>query len=289
MTVSPSTVVSDAAGLTSADRYCWRAEFSGDDDVGVPGSQDSSAGECFTVDAAAADAGHDRRRGRPGRLRPADHRHDLAHRDRRTSAGTDGIGPGGTINATNRRRRRTAPSRVTAFGPDSCTTVAHGPIDAHRERRQHRLRRRRAATLEFTPTAPGLYVYVASYSGDSPEHARRRGDGVREPAGDRGGDRRGRSRRRSRRRSAGSRTTRRRSPRRRGNLAGRRDRGVRALYGRHLQWRRGTPKTVENCQAAVHRPGVHEHRPPSRRRALGDDATNNTTVAVSASGRTPGW
>jgi hypothetical protein len=49
VTTSPSTVVSDAATITSAGRYCWRGDFSGDSDVGVPAESDSSEGECFLV------------------------------------------------------------------------------------------------------------------------------------------------------------------------------------------------------------------------------------------------
>jgi hypothetical protein len=46
----PFTVVSPTAYVTSAGRYCWRAEYDdGDETNGVPGDTDSSAGECFTV------------------------------------------------------------------------------------------------------------------------------------------------------------------------------------------------------------------------------------------------
>ena len=45
----PATVVSPTAYVTSVGRYCWRAVFSGDSANGIPGSSDSSASECFTV------------------------------------------------------------------------------------------------------------------------------------------------------------------------------------------------------------------------------------------------
>lgn len=45
----PQTVVSPTAYVTSAGRYCWRAVFTGDAANSIPGSSDSSAGECFTV------------------------------------------------------------------------------------------------------------------------------------------------------------------------------------------------------------------------------------------------
>ena len=48
-----ATVVSDAAIVTKVGRYCWRAEYSGDSDKGVPGSSDPSdttnVNECFSV------------------------------------------------------------------------------------------------------------------------------------------------------------------------------------------------------------------------------------------------
>ena len=45
----PVTVSSPTAYVTSAGRYCWRAEYSGDGTKGVPSSSDSRASECFTV------------------------------------------------------------------------------------------------------------------------------------------------------------------------------------------------------------------------------------------------
>ena len=45
----PVTVASPPAYVTSAGRYCWRATFTGDSVNSIPGSTDSSLGECFTV------------------------------------------------------------------------------------------------------------------------------------------------------------------------------------------------------------------------------------------------
>ena len=47
----PATVVSPLAYVTSTGRYCWRSEFSGDTSSGIPASGDSSASQCFTVNA----------------------------------------------------------------------------------------------------------------------------------------------------------------------------------------------------------------------------------------------
>ncbi|HEY5882556.1 MAG TPA: hypothetical protein VIU11_26845 [Nakamurella sp.] len=65
----PVTVVSATAHVTSAGRYCWRGVFSGDPVNGIPGSSDSSAAECFTVNpvtpALATTAGPDVLLGNP--------------------------------------------------------------------------------------------------------------------------------------------------------------------------------------------------------------------------------
>jgi hypothetical protein len=45
----PVTVNSPTAYVTSAGRYCWRAEFSGIPASEIPGSSDSRTSECFTV------------------------------------------------------------------------------------------------------------------------------------------------------------------------------------------------------------------------------------------------
>lgn len=48
----PATVLSPLAYVTATGRYCWRATFSGDAANGVGAVTDSSANECFTVNAA---------------------------------------------------------------------------------------------------------------------------------------------------------------------------------------------------------------------------------------------
>lgn len=48
-TSNPATVISDKATVTSAGRYCWRADYSGDAARSITGSSDSSVTECFKV------------------------------------------------------------------------------------------------------------------------------------------------------------------------------------------------------------------------------------------------
>ena len=48
------TFTSAAATVTSAGRYCWRADFSGDEAASVPPGSDSAASECFIVNPRQA-------------------------------------------------------------------------------------------------------------------------------------------------------------------------------------------------------------------------------------------
>jgi hypothetical protein len=163
VTTPGQVVVSDKAGLTAADHYCWRAVFSGDATAGVPGSSDSAKSECFDVTplqpalTTQASAG------------PVDFGSKISDTisllGTANAPGTNGIGPGGTINATDR-----APAggtiNVTAFGPNDCTTSAHtASIAASGDNAAYG---GAGSSTEFTPTAPGTYTYVASYTGQSP-------------------------------------------------------------------------------------------------------------------------
>jgi hypothetical protein len=156
-TAYPVTVVSPTAYVTSSGRYCWRATWSGDAANGIPGSSDSSASECFTVNPVtptlATTAGPDRNLGQTlsdtaalsgTATQPADPVINLT--------GTGGSPAGGTIT-------------FKLYGPDNCTeppaytspTVSvsgDGSYDT--------------PDPQFMPTAAGTYHWVAVYSGDSP-------------------------------------------------------------------------------------------------------------------------
>ena len=160
---SPATVTSDSAGLTAVDHYCWRAEYSGDSARGVPASKDDSTGECFDVTPLTPTLTTDATDG------PVDFGSKISDTISLTGTadrpGTNGVGPGGTINATNRAAADGTLS-VKAFGPDDCTTVAHSTtITVNGDNTAYG---GPGSTTEFTPSAPGTYTYVASYSGDSP-------------------------------------------------------------------------------------------------------------------------
>jgi hypothetical protein len=164
---SPATADSAVTTLTSVGRYCWRAVYSGDGDI--PGSRDptsptdTSTTECFSVNPVTpmltTQASAGTTFGQPIS--------DTATLSGTANApGTNGIGPGGTINATNGAPANGTIS-FTAFGPNNCTTTAFGPVtravsgDATYPTAAQ-------PAVSFTPTAVGTYTWVASYSGDSP-------------------------------------------------------------------------------------------------------------------------
>ena len=149
----PVTLSSPTASVTSAGRYCWRAVFSGAPARGIPGSSDSRASECFTVNpvTAALDttAGEDVYLGGPvtdsadlsgTATQPAD--------PVINTTGAAGAPAGGTIT-------------FTLYGPGDCETVAYTsaavPVSGDGA----------YVTPEpqFVPTVPGTYNWVASYTG----------------------------------------------------------------------------------------------------------------------------
>lgn len=149
----PVTVVSPTAYVTSVGRYCWRAEFTGDAANGIPGSSDSSASECFTVNPVTPDlattAGDDVFLGGTvsdsadlsgTATQPAD---PIINLD-----GTAGPAAGGSIT-------------FTLYGPDDCSTVAYTStaVDVSGDGTYG------TPEPQFMPTEAGTYHWVASYTG----------------------------------------------------------------------------------------------------------------------------
>lgn len=162
---------SDTATLTSAGRYCWRAEYSGDAGVGVPASKDPSrsvadggtTSECFTINPVTptltTTAGPDVVLGNPIT--------DTASlTGTAKQPGTDGLGPGGTINATAGTQANAGGTiTFSVNGPNGCTasglTVTGSPVTVNGDNASY-------GPVSATPTAVGTYVFVAQYSGSSP-------------------------------------------------------------------------------------------------------------------------
>ncbi len=154
----PVTVVSPIVYVTSAGRYCWRAVFSGDTANGIPGSSDSSAGECFTVNPVtptlATTASASVILG--GSVSDSATLSGLATQPANpviNLTGTGGAAAGGTVT-------------FTLFGPGNCTTVAYTSAAVTVSGNGSYS----TPTPQFVPTAPGTYHWAASYSGNLPNN-----------------------------------------------------------------------------------------------------------------------
>jgi hypothetical protein len=160
------TYYSPTVTVTEAGRYCFRAEFAGDSDVGVPASSDSRATECFTVSPAQPTLSTDATDGPVDFGQPISDTVSLsgtAHEQ-----GTGGpSGSDGSINPTLLGGDATGDIVVKAYGPDSCITVAFtsNAIAASGDGTSYG---GAGSAFEFTPTQPGQYIFVASYAGDLP-------------------------------------------------------------------------------------------------------------------------
>jgi hypothetical protein len=162
------SVSSDPVTITSVGRYCFRAVFDGDPAIGVPGSSDSTSSECFKItprtpalatnaDASPVPFGN-----------PVS---DTAHLSNTANEpGTGGLGDG-SINPTTAGSKAQGTITFKLFGPDpaggtNCTTLAAGfpstgiVVNVNGDGAYN--------SGNFTPTAPGVYHWVAVYSGDPP-------------------------------------------------------------------------------------------------------------------------
>lgn len=153
----PATAVSPTAYVTSVGRYCWRATWTGDPANGIPGSSDSRATECFTVNPVtpnlATSAGPDVNLGQ-------------TVSDTATLSGTATQPASPVINLTGTAG---APAGGTItfklYGPDNCTEppAYTSPTVAVSGNATYN-----TPNPQFTPTAAGTYHWVAVYSGSPP-------------------------------------------------------------------------------------------------------------------------
>lgn len=151
----PVTVSSPTAYVTSAGRYCWRAEWPGDETAGIPGASDAAETECFVVNPVtptlSTSAGNDIVLGGTVTDRatlggtatqPAD---PVINLD-----GTAGPAAGGTIT-------------FKLYGPssDACGSLVHtsAPVSVSGDGNYD------TPNPQFAPTAIGDYHWVAVYSG----------------------------------------------------------------------------------------------------------------------------
>jgi len=165
---NPAIANSAATTLTSAGRYCWRAVYSGDPDKGVPGSSDppdgdtTSTTECFSVlpvtPTLTTSAGADVTLG-------SSITDTATLSGTAKQPGTDGVGPGGTINATAGTQANAGGSITWSVqGPNNCDpsglTVTGSPATVSGDNTY--------GPVSALPTVIGKYTFVASYDGSSP-------------------------------------------------------------------------------------------------------------------------
>lgn len=164
VTTSPATVVSDAAIVTSAGRYCWRADFSGDLSAGVPPSSDFRQSECFVITPLQPTLSTQAGAGPVDFGNPVTDTATLANTAHQP--GSNGpAGSNGTINPTALGGDADGTLTFTLY-KDDCSTLATGTgtnpqtvavsgNDTY-------------GPVSFTPDAPGTYHWVVSYDGDLP-------------------------------------------------------------------------------------------------------------------------
>jgi len=153
---SPATTTSPTAYVTSAGRYCWRSSYAGNSATGIPGSKESGANECFTVNPVtptlSTTAGADVVVGQ-------------AVTDSATLSGTAYQPADPVINTTGAHGAAAGGTvTFTLYGPDDCSTVAttSAAVGVSGDGSYS------TPAPQFLSTAAGDYHWVATYSGSSP-------------------------------------------------------------------------------------------------------------------------
>jgi hypothetical protein len=175
-----NTYTSAAATVTSAGRYCWRADFDATTS-GVPDSSDSRASECFVVNPRTPTLTTQAGAGPVDFGQPVTDKATLSNTAHKKGTGgpsgsTDGsIGTianpvtlggdaTGTITFTLYKDTPSDPCSVPATGTPAggnpqTLTLGSGSTGAGNGD---------YGPVSFTPDAPGRYIWVADYSGDPP-------------------------------------------------------------------------------------------------------------------------
>jgi hypothetical protein len=158
------------ATLTKVGSYCWRAEYSGDSTLQIPGSKDPSKSvadggtrsECFLVTpltpVLSTTAGADVTLG-------SSITDSASLTGTAKQPGTGGIGPGGTINALAATQNNAGGSiAFSVDGPNACTasglTVTGSPVTVNGDNTSY-------GPVSATPTAVGTYTFIATYTPDT--------------------------------------------------------------------------------------------------------------------------
>jgi len=157
---SASPFVSDTATVTSVGEYCWGAFFDSDTQ-GVPDAEDTSSGECFEVLPVDPSISTNASTG------PVEVGGSI---DDTATLGGTASQPGDPIIDGPLGAAADGTITFTAYGPHAdtttCTTVAYTSVVNVSGNGDYTASSGTGGT--FTPVAAGIYNWVASYSGDSP-------------------------------------------------------------------------------------------------------------------------
>ena len=159
-TAATPTAVSNAATVTSAGRYCWRAEFTPTTST-VTGSSDSTATECFTVNPVTPTLTTNASAGVNLGAKVSD---DATLTGTANQPGTGGT-PTPSINPTTPGAKAGGTITFKLYGPDDATcsnapVFTSQPVTVTGDGTYN--------SGEFQPTQPGTYRWVATYSGNLP-------------------------------------------------------------------------------------------------------------------------
>jgi hypothetical protein len=158
------TYTSPAAIVTSAGRYCWRADFSGDASIGVLPGSDSRSSECFKVNPRTPTLATQAGAGPVDFGQPVTDTATLANTAHQPGTGGP-AGSNGSINPATLGGDAQGTITFTLFKAN-CTTVATGT--GQNPQSVNVSGDGTYGPVSFTPDAPGTYHWVASYSGDLP-------------------------------------------------------------------------------------------------------------------------
>ena len=156
--------------MTAAGRYCWRAEFAGDADIGLMGSEDSSAGECFLVKPVKPTISTMAGAGPVDFGQPVTDTATLtgtAHKP--GTGGPTGSALAGSINPTTLGGDATGTITFTLYKDDGCTAPNIATGTGTNPQTVNVSGDGSYGPVSFTPDAPGTYRWVAiRTNGDAP-------------------------------------------------------------------------------------------------------------------------
>jgi hypothetical protein len=156
---------SEAATVTSAGRYCWRADFTSTTQ-GVPDSSDSSATECFKVNPVKPSLTTEAGAGPVDFGQPVTDTATLTGTAHKPGTGGPAGSTDGSINPATLGGDATGTITFTLYKDDACTQLATGTGTNPQTRTVSG--DGTYGPVSFTPDAPGTYHWVASYGGDLP-------------------------------------------------------------------------------------------------------------------------